>query len=270
MAPGETVDIVPALAEPLPLQVICAIMGLPDDHYDRMLLWSYAAIPGAVEMTDDERMGHLTDMTVELLGHAAARRAEPADDLTSLLANVIVDDEQLRDDELGMFLIQLLVAGNETTRNALSSGLAELAALPEQWARLRRDRSLVTTAVEEVLRWTTPVISFMRTATRDCELGGEAIAAGDPLLLLYASADRDELEFGPTADRFDVGREPNHHVAFGFGHHFCLGAALARLEIRAVLEALLDRHETIELAGPIERTGSSVIAGVTHAPMVLR
>jgi cytochrome P450 len=232
-----------------------------------MLLWSYAAIPGAVDMTDDERMGHLGDMTVELLGHAAARRAEPADDLTSLLANVTVDGEQLSDAELGMFLIQLLVAGNETTRNALSGGLAELATTPDEWARLRADRSLVTSAVEEILRWTTPVISFMRTATRDVRVGDADVAQGDPLLLLYAAANRDELEFGRTAAVFDIGRDPNHHVAFGFGTHFCLGAALARLELRAVLEALLDRYATIELAGDVVRTGSSVIAGVTSAPL---
>jgi len=109
----------------------------------------------------------------------------------------------------------------------------------------------------------------MRTATRDCELGGVAIAAGDPLLLLYAAANRDEAEFGSTVDRFDVSRAPNHHVAFGFGPHFCLGAALARLELRAVLEALLDRFATIETAAPVQRTGSAVIAGVVHAPLVL-
>ena len=265
---GTVVDVVPLLAEPLPLQVICAILGLPDDHYDKLLEWSYAAIPGAVDLTDDERMASLGEMTVELLALASARRADPADDLTSVLANVAVDGEQLRDDELGMFLIQLLVAGTETTRNALSGGLAELAALPAQWARLRGDRALVTTAVEEILRWTTPVISFMRTATHDVRVGDVDVASGDPLLLLYASANRDELEFGATASAFDVGREPNHHVAFGFGTHFCLGAALARLELRAVLDALLDRYATVELAGDVVRTGSSVIAGVTSAPLV--
>ena len=267
---GEPVDIVDAVAAPLPLQVINAILGLPDSDYDKLLAWSTAAIPGADDLTDDERMVVLTEMTVELLGLAASRRANPKDDLTSLLATVVVDGEQLRDDELGMFLIQLLVAGNETSRNALSGGLVALAENPEEWNRLRGDRSLVTRAVEEMLRWTTPVISFMRTATRDCTLGGADVSAGDPLLLLYASADRDEAAFGPTADQFDVGRDPNHHVAFGFGPHFCLGAALARLELRAVLEALLDRFERIERAGAVQRTGSAVIAGVVHAPLVLR
>src|SRR5439155_24591693 len=121
--------------------------------------------------------------------------------------------------------------------------------------------------VEEWLRWTTSVIAFMRTATADTVVGETAIRAGDPLLLLYASANRDEAEFGPTADCFDVGRQPNHHVAFGFGAHFCIGAALARLEGRALLHALLDRFSTVEPAGQIERTAHSIIAGVRTAPL---
>ncbi|MGH8982864.1 MAG: cytochrome P450, partial [Acidimicrobiia bacterium] len=123
--------------------------------------------------------------------------------------------------------------------------------------------------VEEMLRWTTPVISFMRTATRDTELGGQAIRAGDPVLMLYASANRDEDQFGATAGEFDVSRDPNHHVAFGFGTHFCIGATLARIEGRVLLEELLDRFTTVELAGEVERSHSSVIAGVRTAPMVL-
>jgi cytochrome P450 len=121
-----------------------------------------------------------------------------------------------------------------------------------------------------MLRWTTPVISFMRTATRDTHLGGQAIAEGQPVLMLYASANRDERQFGATADRFGIGRDPNHHVAFGFGTHFCIGASLARIEARVLLEELLDRFETIELAGDVERSHSSVIAGVKRAPLVMR
>ena len=123
------------------------------------------------------------------------------------------------------------------------------------------------TAVEEILRWTSPVVYFMRTATRATEMRGQRIAAGDPVVLLYASANRDEDEFGPTAGDFDVGRHPNHHVAFGFGHHFCLGAALARLEGRVLLEELTARFGSVELAGPVERSGSNVIAGITSAPV---
>jgi cytochrome P450 len=169
-----------------------------------------------------------------------------------------------------MFLVQLLVAGNETTRNLVSGGLVALAERPEAWERLRRNRSLVQTTVEEMLRWTTPVVSFMRTATRDAELGGQAIRKGDAVLMLYASANRDERQFGPTADRFDIGRDPNHHVAFGFGAHFCIGATLARIEARVLLEELLDRFGSIEPAGEVQRSNSSVIAGVKHAPLVFR
>ncbi len=266
---GAPVDIVHALAEPLPLRVIGKLLGTDEGHEDKLIAWSIAAVPGAGDFTDDERMAMLTDMTVELLGLAAARREAPQDDLTSRLATVTVDSEQLSADELGMFLIQLLVAGNETTRNALSGGLVAFAESPSQWERLRADRTLLPSAVEEILRWTTPVISFLRTATRDAEVAGTAVSVGDPVLLLYASADRDEAAFGPTADTFDVGRDPNHHVAFGFGTHFCLGAALARLELRVVLEALLDRFSAIAPAGPVVRSGSPIIAGLMSAPVVL-
>jgi cytochrome P450 len=159
------------------------------------------------------------------------------------------------------------VAGNETTRNLISAGLAALAEHPDQWAALRADPGLIPNAVEELLRWTTPVISFMRTATADTTVRGQAIAAGDPVLLLYASANRDEEVFGPDADQLRVERHPNPHVSFGFGPHFCLGAALARLEARVVLEQLLDRFATIELTAPVERTASAVIAGVRRADL---
>jgi cytochrome P450 len=176
----------------------------------------------------------------------------------------------LSEAELAMFLIQLLVAGNETTRNLLSAGLAALAENPDQWAALRADRTLVPSAVEELLRWTTPVISFMRTATRATVVRGQAIAEGDPLLLVYASANRDESVFGPDAGRFRIDRHPNPHLSFGFGPHFCLGAALARIEARIVLGELLDRFASVEVAGEVTRTASPVIAGVRQAPLVFR
>jgi cytochrome P450 len=160
------------------------------------------------------------------------------------------------------------VAGNETTRNLISAGLAALAAHPEQWAALRAEPSLVPTAVEELLRWTTPVISFMRTATADCSVRGQSVSAGDPMLLVYASANRDEEVFGDDAGVLRVDRHPNPHVSFGFGPHFCLGAALARLEGRVVLSDLVRRFGTVALAGPVERTASPVIAGVRHARLV--
>ena len=190
--------------------------------------------------------------------------------MISLLATVEVDGDRLDDTELAMFLVQLLVAGNETTRNALSGGLVAFADHPDQWAGLVRSPALVDTAVEEVLRWTTPVVYFMRTTTREVAVGDVTLPAGTPVVLHYLAANRDEAEFGPTADRFDIGRDPNHHVAFGTGPHFCLGAALARIELRAMLAALADRFGAIEPAGTVERSMSLVIAGVRRAPLVLR
>ena len=268
---GEPVDVVTDLAVPFPIRVIVAMLGLDRADEDRVWRWSEAAIPGATDWSEDERMTLLGEMTVELLGLAADRRSAPRDDVVSMLAGVEVDGERLSADELGMFLVQLLVAGNETTRHAVSGGVVALAADRAQWDRLVADRALVPTAVEEVLRWTSPVTSFLRAATVDSEVAGTPVRAGDPLLLLYASANRDEAAFGPTASRFDVGRTPNHHVAFGFGPHFCLGAALARLEIAVVLEGLLDRFTGLSIpeGAVIERSGSSVIGGIRRAEVVL-
>jgi cytochrome P450 len=200
---------------------------------------------------------------------ARSRRGSDGDDLISVLANVEVDGEQLSDDELLMFFNQLLVAGNETTRNMISGGLWALATHPEQWARLVAEPELIPSCVEEWLRWTTPVVAFMRTAVVDAVLGGQAIAAGDPVLMLYAAANRDEGVFGPDADTFRVDRNPVQQVAFGFGAHFCIGAALARLEGRVLLEELLARFTRLEPAGDVKRTGSAIIAGLKAAPVRL-
>jgi cytochrome P450 len=268
--PGRPVDFVETVAVPFPLYIISALLGMPDEDWQRFFEWSEAVIPGATDWTEEKRMALQADMHETLLATTVARRADPRDDLISVLAQVEIEGRRLSDAELTMFLVQLLVAGNETTRNMISGGLVALADRPAAWEQLRHDRSLVPTAVEEMLRWTTPVVSFMRTATRDAELGGQAIRKGDPVLMLYASANRDERQFGSTADRFDIGREPNHHVAFGFGTHFCIGATLARIEARQLLEELLDRFEAVEPAGHVERSHSAVIAGVKHAPLVFR
>jgi cytochrome P450 len=266
--PGTAVEFVQAVSVPFPLQIISDLLGIPDDDWHRFFVWSEAMVPGALELTAEERAGIQVEMREYFMAVIAQRREAPRHDIISRLVGVELDGEALSDDELFMFLNQLLVAGNETTRNTISGGLAELAQRPDQWERLRSDRAHVATAVEEILRWTTAVISFMRTATRNTEIGGQAIAAGDPVLMLYASANRDEAQFGPTADEFDVTRRPNHHLAFGFGAHFCIGAALARLEIRVLLEELLQRFTTVEPAGPVTRSPSDIIAGVTSAPLV--
>ena len=268
-AGGGVTDVVAALAVPLPLQVISEILGVPDDEWERCYAWSEAVIPGAVELDEQHRAQLLAEMIEYLVGAAKDRRARPGDDVPTQLAQAEVDGEQLSDDELGMFLVQLLVAGNETTRDLIASGLVAFADHPGQWERLRADDTLVPGAVEEMLRWTTPVVSFMRTATRPTELAGVAVAEGEPVLMLFASANRDEDVFGPTASSFDVGRHPNPHVAFGQGNHFCLGASLARLEGRVVLEELLGRFRAVRRAGEVERTPSSVVSGLRRAELHL-
>lgn len=264
---GGVTDVVPALAVPLPLLVISEMLGVPEEEWERCYEWSEAVVPGATDWPEERRQALLAQMIDYLVESTKARRAEPRSDVLTELAQASLDGDQLSDPELAMFLVQLLVAGNETTRNLIAAGLVALAERPDQWARLRVDRALVPSAVEELLRWTSPVISFMRTATRDTELGGVPIAEGEPLLMLYASANRDEHAFGPSAAELDVGRDPNPHIAFGFGNHFCLGAALARLEGRVVLEELLERFGAVECAGGVERTGSSVVAGMRHAEL---
>ncbi len=272
IATGAPVDIVSTLSIPFPLQVICELLGVDGSQWPRFFEWSEAVIPGESQRSEAERAELQVEMWGYLIGVAEERRAAPADDLVSVLAMVGSEEgsnaDRLSEAELAMFLIQLLVAGNETTRNLISGGLAALAAHPDQWAALRADPELIPSAVEELLRWTTPVISFMRTATEDCAIRGQAVAAGDPVLLLYASANRDEEVFGADADQLRIDRHPNPHVSFGFGPHFCLGAALARLEGRIVLAELASRFESLSLAGPVERTPSPVIAGVRHAELV--
>ena len=258
-------DIVSALSVPLPLQVISEILGVPDAEWERCYEWSEAVIPGATDWPEERRNQLMADMVGYLVGAAKDRRARPRDDVLTQLAQVDLDGERLSDDELGMFLVQLLVAGNETTRDLISSGLLAFADHPGQWERLRAERSLVPSAVEEMLRWSSPVVSFMRTATRDTEVGGIPVAEGEPVLMLFASANRDEDAFGPSASSFDVGRDPNPHLAFGQGNHFCLGAALARLEGRVVLDELLDRFAGLERAGAVERSPSSVVTGIRRA-----
>jgi cytochrome P450 len=271
--PGVPIDVVADLAVPLPLQVISDLLGVPEDEWPTFFRWSEAAIPGATDWPEEERAQLGMEMVTYLLAAAADRRASPRADIISELGAAEVDGDRLTDAELGMFLVQLLVAGNETTRNMMSGGLVGFAEHPGQWESLaaRADASVnraLPLAVEEMLRWTTPVVAFMRTATRQVELGGRTLGADEPVLMLYASANRDEEAFGLTAATFDCGRDPNPHVAFGFGAHFCIGAVLARVEGRILLEELLARFGSIVPAGDVVRTASAIIAGVKSAPVV--
>ncbi|MFM7061166.1 MAG: cytochrome P450 [Actinomycetes bacterium] len=263
-----TVDVVEALAVPFPLLVIADLLGVPGDDWPRFRVWTDLMIEAA-QGTTPESEAALVEMATYFLDLVAERRANPRDDLVSLLCTAEVDGVGLDDGELMMFYGQLLVAGNETTRNLVSGALQVFSEHPDQWARLRSEPATIPAAVEECLRWTTPVISFMRTATRDVEVAGETIRAGEPVLLVYAAANRDEEVFGDTAERFDATRDPNPHVALGFGEHFCLGAVLARLEARVFLEEATRRFATLEPAGPVERLDSGVIAGILRVPVRL-
>jgi cytochrome P450 len=265
---GEAVDFAPAVAEPLPMLVIAEMLGVPVEDRDRFKIWSDAMIDAATDPKEETY-----ELAFELWGYfeniIEQRRAEPADDLVSVIAHAQVDDVPLTNAELNGFCMTLLVAGNETTRNLITGGVEALARHPEQLQRLVADRTLVPTAVEEMLRWVTPVMNFARTATDDVELRGQQIGAGQMVLMLYGAANRDPEVFGPSADTFDVGRQPNPHVAFGFGEHFCMGASLARLEARILFDEFLQRFSTVELAGDPERLRSSLMRSLVHLPVAL-
>jgi cholest-4-en-3-one 26-monooxygenase len=180
--------------------------------------------------------------------------------------NAEVDGFRLTEPEFDSFFLMLTVAGNETTRNLISGGMLALLEHPEQRARLLADPSLIPSAIEEMLRWVTPVTCFRRTAACDITLRGQTIRENDKIVLYYASANRDDSVF-KDPDRFDVGRTPNEHLAFGVGEHFCLGTSLARLEIRIMFTELLNRFPDMELCGPVSRLRSSFLNGVKHMPV---
>ena len=263
-ASGQSIDFVKAFAVPFPLLVICELLGVPPDEWEKFYLWSEVSVPGASDHTPEQRLTIQTEMVKYLLEVVTHKKQHPGDDVFSVLAAA-----GLTDFEIAMFAVQLLTAGNETVRNTLSAGIVELARSPDQWRRLRADRSLIPLAAEEMLRWSSSVIYFMRTAVHDTELGGTPLAAGDHVVLVYASANRDESVFGPTAHQFDISRSPNPHLAFGFGAHYCIGAALARQEIAVVLNEMLDRYERIDLVGEVHRTRSAIIAGIESASVRL-
>ena len=197
------------------------------------------------------------------------RRKNPRDDLASALANGKAFGEPLPPFELFSYFALLIIAGNETTRNATTGGLHALISYPDQWERLKHDPSLAPKAAEEIVRWTSPVIQFTRFATADTVLGGQQLREGDILVLFYPSAARDEEVF-ERPSVFDIGRYPNPHISFGIGEHFCLGANLARLELQVMFRQLSQRMELVELAGPTQRMRSSFVGGIKHMPIRYR
>jgi cytochrome P450 len=267
--PGEPVDFVEQVAVPLPLLVIAEMLGVPAADRARFKRWSDAMI-AAADLGVAASIASVQELFGYFLEALAARRRAPRDDLVSALALAEVEGERLADDELLMFCMTLLVAGNETTRNLIAGGARALIDFPAQRRRLVADRTLLPAAVAEMLRWVTPVRAFARTATADTAIRGQRIAAGDYVVLLYASANRDETVWGPEADRFDVGRAPEAgHLAFGIGAHSCLGANLAVLEAEVLFDELLRRFPDIELATdePLPVRPSNFIVGLEHMPV---
>jgi cholest-4-en-3-one 26-monooxygenase len=267
-------DFVIDVAAELPLIVLAELLGVPPEDRSKMFDWSNRMIG----RDDAEYQGNQAVAeenaalaAVELFGYAAElyeqKRAQPGGDLMSVLTQVELDGERLSELELDLFFMLLAVAGNETTRNLMSGAMVAFSQFPDQWERLREDRSLLPSAVEEMLRFVTPVMNFRRQATEDVEIGGKTVKEGDKVVFFHVSANRDEAVFD-DADRFDIGRKPNPHMAFGGGGpHFCLGANLARMEIIVMFEHLLDRLPDIAVNGPVERLQSNFINGVKHLPV---
>jgi len=272
-APRGECDFVEAFAAPLPIAVIARLLGLPHADWPRLYAWTnrivaasdpqFRASGASQEETRRGATAELFDYFRELVGE---RRASPRGDLVSLLAGARIDGAPLAELELLSYTLILVAAGNETTRNAISGGLLAFLEHPAEWQRLRRDPSLLPHAVEEVLRWTSPVVQMARTATQDAVVGGAPIRAGDTLVMFYPSANRDEALF-EEPDRFRVDRHPNRHLAFGVGEHVCVGAHLARLELLAAFGQLARRLEHAELAAPPERLRSSMVGGLKTLPI---
>lgn len=271
---GDACDFTTEVAMPLPMRVIGEMIGAPEEIHDDLQRWSNEAVAGtdpeyAPDASEMPQLFAAMSLFQSFQGIRDSHESAPADDLTTVLLDAEVDGESLSPTRFKMFLFLLALAGNETTRNAISHGVLAFAEHPEQWERLREDPSLLPTAVEEVLRWASPVLYFRRNAVAEMEAGGATIAPGDIVSLWYVSANRDEAHFHDPF-RFDVGRAPNEHIAFGGGGpHFCLGASLARLEVRVMLEELVARYRAIELAGPVSLLRSNFIRGIKHLPVRL-
>ena len=271
-----TFDLVRHISSPLPLKVICRMMGIDEADDELVLEQSNLILSGGdKEFIPDEnealRLVLEAGMALAtLMEKLAAQRLEsPADDLTSALVHTEVDGEKLSHQEIASFFILLCVAGNETTRTAISNGVWALHQFPEQKQRWMTDGSLSKTAVEEIVRWASPVIWMRRTATQDVELSGRSFKAGDKFLLFYNSANRDESVFDDPFN-LDVGREPNLHYGFGApGPHFCLGAHLARREIDIAFRKMFERMPELEVAGEPDRLQSSFINGIKRFPVAL-
>jgi len=269
---GPECDFVTEIAVHFPLYVIMSLLGLPESDYGRMHSLTQEMFGG----DDDEykrESGTLEDQLAVLLDFftyfsalTASRREHPTDDLASAIANGNIDGEPLSDVDTASYYVIVASAGHDTTKDAISGGLLALIQNPGELDRLRNDPGLMGTAVEEMIRWSTPVKEFMRTAIADTTVRGVDIAKGESVYLAYVSGNRDE-EIFTDPFRFDVSRDPNKHVAFGYGVHFCLGAALARMEMISLFTELIPRLESIELAGEPVLSATTFVGGLKHLPV---
>jgi len=268
-------DFVMDISRLVPLEVICEMVGVPEGDWEAMFELSNRVLGfddpeyGGGDARQDLSAEEM-QMSFELFNYlsslVAERKTNPREDVLSVLANGELDGQSLNDGEIFLFFLLLILAGNETTRNATSGGMLALMENPEQRQRLIADPSLITTAVDEIVRWTSPVMHFERVATKDTEIRGQKIKAGEEVCLWYPSANRDEEKFS-DGDSFDIGRSPNEHIAFGKGEHFCLGANLARLEIRVIFEEVMKRIPDMELAGPPDKLRSNFLNGIKRMPV---
>jgi len=263
-------DLVNDIALWLPLHVIADLVGVPEPDREQVFRWTELTFGFDATVTNEERSDAATSMFMYADGLCEERRVAPRDDLLSVLLTAEIENESLTQMQIDLFFMLLQNAGSETTRNLLTTGMLVLLQNPDQLERLRSDLSLLPPAIEELLRWVSPVMQFTRRAIHDTEIAGQPIAAGDRVALVYPSANRDERAFDEP-DCLDVTRSPNDHVAFGAGGpHFCLGAHLARLESKLMFEAILTRFEGLELAADpasLPRVNSNLIDGLAEMPV---
>ena len=265
-------DFVADFTAPLTLSVLADMLGVPRSDWKQLFEWTnqMAGTADPEYQVAEDAGQQMRSTTAEMFEYFSAmveeRRAAPRDDIVSVLANSTIQEAAIPAYELLSYFSLLVVAGNETTRNALSGGLLALIENPAEMEKLRKNPSLTAKAAEETVRWTSPVIQFCRTPVEDFEMHGSTVRAGESLCLFYPSANRDAEAF-EAPDEFRVDRSPNPHLGFGIGEHFCLGANLARLEIRVALEQVIPRLTEIELAGPVKRVESSFLGGVKRMPI---
>jgi len=265
----ESFDFVTAIAAELPLLVIAELLGVPAADRHKVFEWSNSLVGfDDPEYATSMETGKLASAQMWAYANQLAneRKEHPLGDLVSVLMQAEVDGDRLSEMEFDSFFLLLAVAGNETTRNLISGGMRALIEHPEERARLVADPALLSTGIEELLRWVSPLIHFRRTATRDVHMHGHTIKEGDKVVIFYPSANRDERKF-VNPETFDVTRTPNEHLAFGIGEHFCLGANLARLEIKLIFEEMLRRLPDLEFDGPVRRLRSNFINGIKAMPV---